>query len=186
MVWHKGKTTFKEVCDDLAYELVGENEGESKNIRRRVYDALNVLIATGVICKQGKTIFCVTNKVEEVKKDLTNYRQSLRAKRDQITAKRERLREVSEKLVSLKGLIKRNEEQNIKDSECVEFPYILLATPDNPKNSMSIKLNSNNSKIWSSFAQPVNIVGDIDTLRKFRLTRDFSLLPEQVRNLTDK
>ena len=51
MVWHKGKTTFKEVCDDLAYELVGENEGESKNIRRRVYDALNVLIATGVICK---------------------------------------------------------------------------------------------------------------------------------------
>ena len=57
LVWHKGRTTFKEVCDDLAYELVGENEGESKNVRRRVYDALNVLIATGAICKKGKTIF---------------------------------------------------------------------------------------------------------------------------------
>ena len=100
-----------------------------------------------------------------------------------MTAKRERLREVSEKLVGLKGLIQRNADQGFKDSEHVRFPYLLLATPDNSKNSMSIKLNSNSTKVWSSFAQPVNIVGDIDTLRKFRLSRDFDLLPEPVRKL---
>ena len=51
-------TTFKEVSDELVEE-VWDAEGEeatkeNKNIRRRVYDALNVLISSGVIKKSGR------------------------------------------------------------------------------------------------------------------------------------
>lgn len=51
-------TTFKEVSDELVAE-VWDTEGdditkENKNIRRRAYDALNVLISSDVIKKTGR------------------------------------------------------------------------------------------------------------------------------------
>jgi hypothetical protein len=34
-----------------------------KNVRRRVYDALNVLYAAGVLEKQGKEVFCNVDSI---------------------------------------------------------------------------------------------------------------------------
>ena len=53
-------TTFKKVSDERVEE-VWDAEGEeaikeNKNIRRRVYDALNVLISSGVIKKSGRQV----------------------------------------------------------------------------------------------------------------------------------
>ena len=58
MVQEKIVTTFKEVSDELVAE-VWDAEGEdmtkeNKNVRRRVYDALNVLISSGIIKKSGR------------------------------------------------------------------------------------------------------------------------------------
>ena len=58
MVQEKMVTTFKEVSDVLVAE-VWDAEGEdmtkeNKNVRRRVYDALNVLISSGIIKKSGR------------------------------------------------------------------------------------------------------------------------------------
>ena len=49
-------TTFKEVYDELVAELgpKGQNIKEEKNVIRRVYDALNVLISIGIIKKSGQ------------------------------------------------------------------------------------------------------------------------------------
>lgn len=57
----KGATTYNEVADELvAEETLGQSmEGASydqKNIRRRVYDALNVLMAMNIISKEKKEI----------------------------------------------------------------------------------------------------------------------------------
>ena len=66
----KGRTTYNEVADELVAELVGEKadqgppsvskgdtkQYDEKNIRRRVYDALNVLMALDVISKEKKEI----------------------------------------------------------------------------------------------------------------------------------
>ncbi|GAB4818074.1 hypothetical protein N2152v2_005120 [Parachlorella kessleri] len=60
----KGRTTYHEVADELVKHLQqqGRAEGgtdgnyDEKNIRRRVYDALNVLMAVGVIRKEKKEI----------------------------------------------------------------------------------------------------------------------------------
>lgn len=52
----KGRTTYNEVADELVLEL-RHREGDEKNIRRRVYDALNVLMAVGIFTKEKKDIF---------------------------------------------------------------------------------------------------------------------------------
>lgn len=59
-VQEKGKTTYNEVADDLVAEEMKnnsyDNNCDQKNIRRRVYDALNVLMAINVISKDKKEI----------------------------------------------------------------------------------------------------------------------------------
>jgi transcription factor Dp-1 len=61
----KGRTTYNEVADELVAEFaLPNNDGTSpdqqqydeKNIRRRVYDALNVLMAMDIISKDKKEI----------------------------------------------------------------------------------------------------------------------------------
>ena len=58
MVQQKVVTTFKEVSDELVAEVcMTEGDGrarDNKNIRRRVCDALNVLVSSGVIKKSGR------------------------------------------------------------------------------------------------------------------------------------
>lgn len=59
-----GTTTYNAVADQLVSEFgsmeasIAGSDGEidEKNIRRRVYDALNVLEACGAISKMGKSI----------------------------------------------------------------------------------------------------------------------------------
>ena len=62
-VQEKGVTTYNEVADELVEEFRknGEcgspgNQYDEKNIRRRVYDALNVLIAMEIVQKEKKEI----------------------------------------------------------------------------------------------------------------------------------
>ncbi|KAE9447799.1 hypothetical protein C3L33_20297, partial [Rhododendron williamsianum] len=59
----KGRTTYSEVADEIVAEFTEANSSavsldkvEEKNIRRRVYDALNVLMALDIIFKEGKEI----------------------------------------------------------------------------------------------------------------------------------
>lgn len=57
-------TKYKEVADRLVSEIISEEEGtgdkrkDEHNVKRRVYDALNVLIAAGLLRKEGKDVLC--------------------------------------------------------------------------------------------------------------------------------
>ncbi|KFM29192.1 Transcription factor Dp [Auxenochlorella protothecoides] len=59
----RGTTTYNEVADSLVQDFMAGNvrgacdgEIDEKNIRRRVYDALNVLEACGAIAKDSKSV----------------------------------------------------------------------------------------------------------------------------------
>mmetsp|Transcript_28008 Transcript_28008/g.62487 ORF Transcript_28008/g.62487 Transcript_28008/m.62487 type:complete len:241 (-) Transcript_28008:256-978(-) len=60
MIEEKGQTTYKEVADDLVSEESDEAESKqapvNKNIRRRVYDVLSVLVAMGIVEKKGQAV----------------------------------------------------------------------------------------------------------------------------------
>jgi len=57
-VEERGVTTYAEVADELVQEFQNEETCafDEKNIRRRVYDALNVLMAIDIITKDKKRI----------------------------------------------------------------------------------------------------------------------------------
>jgi hypothetical protein len=50
------RSSYSEVADLLISEMDVESTKEEKNIRRRVYDALNVLKSAKVILKSGKLV----------------------------------------------------------------------------------------------------------------------------------
>jgi predicted deacylase len=55
-VEQKQLTSYNEVAEELVQECATRGNVDQKNIRRRVYDALNVLMAMGIISKEKKAI----------------------------------------------------------------------------------------------------------------------------------
>jgi hypothetical protein len=52
----KSFINYSEIADYLIADMNVQNSQEENNIRRRVYDALNVLKSAKVINKTGKTV----------------------------------------------------------------------------------------------------------------------------------
>ncbi|XP_057462129.1 transcription factor-like protein DPB isoform X4 [Actinidia eriantha] len=100
----KGRTTYNEVADELVAEFADpshsltspdQQQYDEKNIRRRVYDALNVLMAMDIISKDKKEIQwrglpqTSLNNIEELKSE----RLGLRSRIDKKTAYLQELEE---------------------------------------------------------------------------------------------
>lgn len=141
LVYKIKETSYKDVANKLIEELVVDDEydeydrkvdkrtnndrktKEEKNVRRRVYDALNVLIASGVLRKNANKNVTYEDKPETrmrglklvVKKKHENKKKHLAkaiyTKKAQLTGKRQKLKEHLDKLIALKTLIKRNKTQ---------------------------------------------------------------------------
>lgn len=62
LVVRSKETTYKDIADQILKEMKRnkanwiDNEKEEQNIKRRIYDALNVLVATEIFKKKGKTL----------------------------------------------------------------------------------------------------------------------------------
>uniref|UniRef100_A0A803L8F7 Transcription factor-like protein DPB n=1 Tax=Chenopodium quinoa TaxID=63459 RepID=A0A803L8F7_CHEQI len=130
------------VADELVAEYAdasnalgtNENQGyDEKNIRRRVYDALNVLMAMDIISKDKKEIQwrglprTSLNDIEELKTERVGLR-------NRIEKKAAYLRELEEQFVGYQNLIQRNQ-QLFGDGNAptggVALPFILVQTRPN-------------------------------------------------------
>ncbi|KAK7404307.1 hypothetical protein VNO78_05092 [Psophocarpus tetragonolobus] len=135
----RGRTTYNEVADELVAEFSHPSNSEltpdqqqydEKNIRRRVYDALNVLMAMDIISKDKKEIQwkglprTSVNDIEELKTELLGLR-------NRIEKKTAYLQELEEQLIGLQNLIQRNEQLyscGNPPSGGVSLPFILVQT----------------------------------------------------------
>ncbi|XP_050150970.1 transcription factor-like protein DPB isoform X1 [Malus sylvestris] len=136
----KGRTTYNEVADELVAEFADpsnavtspdqQQQDDEKNIRRRVYDALNVLMAMDIISKDKKEIQwkglprTSLNDIEELKTERMGLR-------NRIEKKTAYLQELEEQYVGLQNLIQRNEElyhTGDAPSGGVALPFILVQT----------------------------------------------------------
>ncbi|VAH87641.1 unnamed protein product [Triticum turgidum subsp. durum] len=140
----KGRTTYNEVADELVAEFTDPNNNieppdpdnpnaqqyDEKNIRRRVYDALNVLMAMDIISKDKKEIQwkglprTSINDIEELQSDLAGVKA-------RIEKKSAYLQELQDQYLGMQNLINRNEQLygsgNIP-SGGVALPFILIQT----------------------------------------------------------
>lgn len=111
----RGHCTYKEVADEIVGRESCENE---KNIRRRVYDAINVLTAANIFEKKGKQVCIVEEKC-----NLTRS----------VDKKKEKLRELAKKFEKLTGVINRNKvSPNYR--QAVQLPFIIVSTHKNVRN----------------------------------------------------
>ncbi|XP_023745950.1 transcription factor-like protein DPB [Lactuca sativa] len=135
----KGRTTYNEVADELVAEFADprnsdqppdQQQYDEKNIRRRVYDALNVLMAMDIISKDKKEIQwrglprTTLNDIEELKSERI-------AIKNRIEKKAAYLRELEDQHIGLQNLIQRNEQlygSGNAPSGGVALPFILVQT----------------------------------------------------------
>lgn len=157
----KRRTSYNEVADELVQDFKN-NEGEfecftgydEKNIRRRVYDALNVLMAMNIISKDKKEIHWkgLPTSTESSMEHLQG--EKLRCA-SRIAKKKACLTELHEHKRALDALVARNAESEAagrrsgdKDAE-VTLPFILLQT--RPTAVIEVEMSEDNMLMHFDF-----------------------------------
>lgn len=180
-VKEKGHTNYNEVADELVAEYFdslshppGDSEKQQydmKNIRRRVYDALNVLMAMNIIEKEKKEIRWVglpTSSLQECRR-----LEDEKAKRqDRIRQKAEQLQELIIQLVAYKTLVERNREKERVEGRPAEntvlyLPYIVVNTEK--KTMIDCAISHDKTEYLFNFDQPFEIHDDIEVLKRLGL-----------------
>lgn len=158
-----GSSTYQEVADCLVKETE-EFEGDSKdekNIRRRVYDALNVLIAANVLIKNNK-------KVEVLKKNVNPIMEKLRQHR-----------EVAEKYFILKAIIDRNMMQKMK-MQSIFLPFHLVLFDKKPDKTVQLMASLQKNEVNMKVNQNFDFQHSDMSLMKMSPHISYSMLPVEL------
>lgn len=132
----KGTTSYNEVADELVAEFTSVSAAsvhnnslaeqyDQKNIRRRVYDALNVLMAMNIISKEKKEIRWLglpSNSVQEC----IQLEKEKQKKIQTILEKKQQLQELIMNQISFKNLVQRNKQTQMQNGPPAQNSYIQL------------------------------------------------------------
>ncbi|KAI8821113.1 E2F/DP family winged-helix DNA-binding domain-containing protein [Fimicolochytrium jonesii] len=133
----KGATTYNEVADELVEEFTTQARNadafDHKNIRRRVYDALNVLMAMGVIVKDRKDIRWTG---VPTKTSFEDDIEALKTRNAELTAQteleRKALAETTRKHRLFKALVQRNSKLPPQPPQPTPSQPTNISTPSSP------------------------------------------------------
>ncbi|XWS55865.1 hypothetical protein CRYUN_Cryun09bG0036600 [Craigia yunnanensis] len=175
----KGRTTYNEVADELVAEFADPGSSvaspdrqqyDEKNIRRRVYDALNVLMAMDIISKDKKEIQwkglprTSLSDIEELKTERVGLR-------NRIEKKAAYLHELEEQFVGLQHLIQRNEQlysSGNAPSGGVALPFILVQT--RPHATVEVEISEDMQLVHFDFnSTPFELHDDNYVLKAMKL-----------------
>ncbi|KAK1270181.1 Transcription factor-like protein DPB [Acorus gramineus] len=133
----KGRTTYNEVADEIVAEygsLDGDGSSlgasDEKNIRRRVYDAINVLIATEMIAKDKKEIQWLGHP-RTIIDDITELEEERMTLMSRVQTKTAYLQELQDQVVGLHNLVLHNQklqESGENTSKGIALPFLLVQT----------------------------------------------------------
>ncbi|GMR61333.1 hypothetical protein PMAYCL1PPCAC_31531, partial [Pristionchus mayeri] len=183
-VKEKGMTTYNEISVELVDEYfdslplpMSDSDKQnieviSKNIKRRVYDALNVLMAMNIIVKENKEIKWIglpTSNVQELRK-----LEDEKARRQQrIKEKNEALCDLVTQLVSYKSLVERNRERERvedrpADNSIIHLPFVVVST--DKRTDVECQISPDKYEYLFKFDRHFDIQDDIEVLKRIGLT----------------
>ena len=147
-----GITTHTDVANHLVEGWQREDslpEGKVENIRRRVYDALNVLLALGVIAKERKRIRWVGFPDSKESKEENRLLQEKAQLLEAIKQSQAELDDIRNQIQIFHSLITRNADINQQDPEQQQrllfFPFLTLTTP---QREISISIDDEYTQYW--------------------------------------
>ncbi|CAL1276171.1 unnamed protein product [Larinioides sclopetarius] len=175
----KGTTSYNEVADELVAEFSDPHRHmcptdqayDQKNIRRRVYDALNVLMAMNIISKEKKEIKWLglpTNSAQEYH----NLEKEKLKRIEKIRLKTQHLQELILQQIAIKNLVARNKEMERQrkgppPTNKIRLPFILLNTHKDTVIDCSISGDKKEYKFC--FNDVFQISDDTDVLKRMGL-----------------
>lgn len=131
-----GKTTCNEIADDLLQMIRKEEEQEGsgkmcddKNIRRRLYDSLNVLEAVNVLVKDSKDITWkgMPDSEHEQARRLKSEGDS---RRNEVKEKQDAMREQVIQQVTYHNLVRHNQRRHnsnfVRQANKIPVPFVLV------------------------------------------------------------
>ncbi|KAM3862324.1 transcription factor Dp-1a [Diretmus argenteus] len=177
-VQKKGVTTYNEVADELVAEFsstdnhMSPNDShvyDQKNIRRRVYDALNVLMAMNIISKEKKEIKWIglpTNSAQECQ----NLEVERQRRLERIKQKQSQLQELILQQIAFKNLVQRNrqtEQQTNRPpppNSVIHLPFIIVNT--SKKTVIDCSISNDKFEYLFNFDSMFEIHDDIEVLKR--------------------
>lgn len=173
----KGSTSYNEVADELVAEFTNpsnlhnnspSDQYDQKNIRRRVYDALNVLMAMNIISKEKKEIRWLglpTNSVQEC----TSLERDKHLIGERIKQKTQQLHELILQQISFKNLVERNRGQESKygvpaPNTAIQLPFIIVNT--SKKTVIDCRISNDKMEYLFNFDDKFEIHDDIEVLKR--------------------
>ncbi|XP_020826662.1 transcription factor Dp-2 isoform X2 [Phascolarctos cinereus] len=179
-VQRKGTTSYNEVADELVSEFTNSNNHlatdsayDQKNIRRRVYDALNVLMAMNIISKEKKEIKWIglpTNSAQECQ----NLEIEKQRRIERIKQKRAQLQELLLQQIAFKNLVQRNrqnEQQNQGPpalNSTIQLPFIIVNT--SKRTVIDCSISSDKFEYLFNFDNTFEIHDDIEVLKRMGMS----------------
>uniref|UniRef100_A0A915DQW9 Uncharacterized protein n=1 Tax=Ditylenchus dipsaci TaxID=166011 RepID=A0A915DQW9_9BILA len=181
MLKEKGTSSYNEIADTLVndyFDSISETLSEEKqvqteaNIRRRAYDAINVLIAMNIIMKDNREIHWIglpASSLSECRRLEEERVQTV----DRLNHKSEQVKELIIQLVAYKRLIELNRERERvfgKPSEenTLKIPYMILDTPK--QAVVDCTSSEDKSEYWLSFSHPFGLYEDVEVLKRLGLS----------------
>lgn len=178
-VQKKGITSYNEVADELVSEftdphncdLLVDQSFDQKNIRRRVYDALNVLMAMNIISKEKKEIRWIglpTNSAQECQSLEINKQRII----ERIQHKTQQLNELILQQIAFKNLVERNRAEELvkgtpSTNSAIQLPFILVNT--SKKTIIDCSISNDKYEYLFNFDQTFEIHDDIEVLKRMGL-----------------
>jgi len=165
----KGETTYGEVADELVAEILGETgedeqSFDEKNIRRRVYDALNVLLAMDMICKDKKAIRWI-GLPTHTQIGLDSIRAKKANKIESISRKRQRYSELCEQKSAYHRVMLRNTQQGpVAEEKRIYLPFVVVKT--SKQNNIDCEVTEDYAEIFFNFTSEFEILDDMEILRR--------------------
>ncbi|XP_044285360.1 transcription factor Dp-1 isoform X2 [Varanus komodoensis] len=176
-VQRKGTTSYNEVADELVAEFstadahISPNESayDQKNIRRRVYDALNVLMAMNIISKEKKEIKWIglpTNSAQECQ----NLEVERQRRLERIKQKQSQLQELILQQIAFKNLVQRNRQAEQQanrlpaSNSVIHLPFIIVNT--SKKTVIDCSISNDKFEYLFNFDNAFEIHDDIEVLKR--------------------
>jgi len=164
----KKNTTYNQVADELVEEYNSNEDSASpvdqKNIRRRVYDALNVLMAMGIIAKEKKDIQWI-GLPTNAKQELESMEEEKQQRIERIKKKKATLDDVLLQQNVYQSLLKRNTKSEFADSDSkIAVPFIIVNTESH--TVIECEVSDDRTAYFFNFSLPFEIHDDSEILKR--------------------
>ena len=173
------QTSYKEISDEIVNNSNVIGIKDQKNIRRRIYDSLNVMKSMHLFSKEKGTKKIFWNEKKELQNDIDyndvyNINQEIETYTNEISLKKTKINNLLDQYKSINYIIERNKiiDNTIDEYKKIYFPFIFFEIPnvekDSLKKGIKVLMNENKNKIHISFNSKLQLCGDLDAIKKVK------------------